>query len=88
MGFFTPPFLGGMGSTPMAVDVPGPGIELAPQQQPKPLQWQRPILNTLCHKGAPRPRFFACGQQGFFFPFLPEGTDWTFKSTLPALTIE
>ena len=38
------------------VKVPGPGIELAPQQRPEPLQWQWwqcGILNLLCHKGTP-----------------------------------
>ena len=31
----------------------GQGIKPAPQQQPKPLQWQCWILNPLCHKRTP-----------------------------------
>ena len=32
---------------------PGPGMEPMPQQQPKPLQWQRRILNPLHDKATP-----------------------------------
>ena len=35
------------------VEIPGPGLELTPQQQPQPLQWQHWVLNPLCHKGTP-----------------------------------
>ena len=35
------------------VEVPGPGTEPAPQQQPKLLQQQHQILNLLCQKGIP-----------------------------------
>ena len=36
---------------PKHVEVPGPGIKPAPQQQCEPQQWQRWILNPLSHKG-------------------------------------
>ena len=35
-------------------EVPRPGIKHAPQQQPQLLQWQRWILNPLCHKRTPK----------------------------------
>ena len=35
---------------PQHVEVPGPGIKSAPQQQSTPLQWQCRILNLLCHQ--------------------------------------
>ena len=38
---------------PWHAEVPRPGIEPAPRQQPKPLQWQCQILNLLCHQGTP-----------------------------------
>lgn len=38
---------------------PGPGIEPTPKQQPKP-QWWGWILNSLCHKGTPRPPVSFC----------------------------
>ena len=34
------------------MEVPAPGTESAPQQQPKPLQWQYWILNPINHKGS------------------------------------
>ena len=40
------------------VDVPRPGTEPMPKQQPEPLQWQCWILNPLCHKGIPTEEFF------------------------------
>ena len=39
---------------PRHMKVPGPGIETAPQQQPKLLQWQCWILNPLGHKRNPK----------------------------------
>ena len=36
------------------VEVPRSRMEPARWQQPKPLQWQRRILNPLCHKGTPK----------------------------------
>ena len=39
---------------PWHTEVPGPGIEPAPWQRPKPLQWQRWILNLLSHMGTLR----------------------------------
>ena len=38
---------------PTTHEVPGPGTVSEPQQQLKPLQWQRLILNPLPHKGTP-----------------------------------
>ena len=35
------------------VEVPRPGIEPVPKQQPEPLQWQYHILNLLSHTGTP-----------------------------------
>ena len=41
-----------------------PGIKSIPQQQPKPLQWQRQILNLLHHKRAP--------SLYYYWPHFPE----------------
>ena len=38
--------------------VPGPGVEHAPQQRPKQLQWQHQILNLLCRKRTPHSGYF------------------------------
>ena len=46
---------------PQNSKLPRPGIKPAPQQQPKPLQWQWQILNPLSHQGTPLRFFF------FFF---------------------
>ena len=32
---------------------PGPGIDLSPQQQPEPQQWQCWVFNLLSHRGTP-----------------------------------
>ena len=36
---------------PVHKEVPGPGIESTPQQQPKPPKWQHRILNLLAYQG-------------------------------------
>ena len=41
-------------AVPVACEIPGPGIESAPQQWPGQLQWQHQILNQMCHKGTPK----------------------------------
>ena len=37
---------------PQHVEIPGPGIKVAPQQQPESLQWHW-VLNLMHHKGIP-----------------------------------
>ena len=58
----------GQGGTlwPWHVEVPGLGIRLAPQQWPKPLQWERWILNLLCYKGTPEDIFVCLFIYSFF----------------------
>ena len=43
------------------IEIPGPGIKPVPQYQPKLLQWQHWILNTLCHVGTSAWIFFTVG---------------------------
>ena len=44
----------------MFLKVPGQGIQPLPQQQPKPLQWQRWLLNSLGYQGTPRMKLLSC----------------------------
>ena len=46
-------------------EVPGPELDLVPQQKLKPLQWQCWIFNRLSHKGTPRARFLLSDKPGF-----------------------
>ena len=73
------------------MEVPGPGIEPAPQQQPKPLQSQCQIFNPLRHRRTPRScytlnRIF--GSLNSDFPFKIISTYFIFNILFRSLKLE